>query len=345
MPDLVASVSNALAPLGFANVRPAGGAGTQTRRSIVLAAECTEGTVAIKVLLPTVNDAYWLGAFHREGLILEALREVEPVVHALAVNITLKPRVVGDFEIRYHVLEWASHDLQPLLGAVCAHEALSLVKQVCEAIDECHARGIVHRDIKPGNVLISQGRVRLADFGASAFLADPPLDPRGEVARYSWSCNRYHAPLEIHCGAGVERSAALAGDVWSLGAVLFELVSGKRLMAEMFTLEELKRFANLFRRAQPDRGPDVLSETLAHLNAAVSRPRISSPLICECTEALDLCAALYMACTDFQPWARPQSLLPWRQEIDAMLVSAGACTDEYAIRGRARTALEGRIEP
>jgi serine/threonine-protein kinase len=131
----------------------------------------------------------------------------------------------------YIIMEYLEgRDLRTILDEevrVPFAEAVELVIQVCEALAEAHLRGIVHRDIKPENLFLTERddgwrTVKVLDFGISK-LRGPVVDhdggtdpcaPRGTPA--------YMAPEQLRAHEDTDRRA----DLWSLGAVLFELVCG-----------------------------------------------------------------------------------------------------------------------
>src|SRR5262249_12330125 len=114
-------------------------------------------------------------------------------------------------------------DLRRLLaehGALAPERALELVEQVADALDAAHERGLVHRDVKPSNVLIDgRGHCYLADFGLSRRLADPWPTPG---AGRSLGTVDYVAPEQIR-GDEVDGRA----DLYSLGCLLFECLTGR----------------------------------------------------------------------------------------------------------------------
>lgn len=107
-------------------------------------------------------------------------------------------------------------DLRPLAEA----DALKIVALVCEAVAHMHARGIVHRDLSPSNILIGCDRtLRVMDFG----LAAPPLHQRSVMAKLTtiMGAPEYMAPEQVENGAIDERA-----DIYAVGAILYELLTG-----------------------------------------------------------------------------------------------------------------------
>lgn len=107
-------------------------------------------------------------------------------------------------------------------------ERLRLLLDVLDAVAYAHARGVVHRDLKPGNILVSaDGRPRLLDFGI-AKLVEPGPEPGPSVTRTGFrAMTPAYASPEQFRGEPV----TVASDVFSLGVVLYELVTGARPFA------------------------------------------------------------------------------------------------------------------
>ncbi|HWN44275.1 MAG TPA: tetratricopeptide repeat protein, partial [Thermoanaerobaculia bacterium] len=111
-------------------------------------------------------------------------------------------------------------------------EAALLAAQVAEGLGAAHARGIIHRDIKPGNLLLGNGLVKIADFGI-ARLADHEHITRDGQALGTWS---YMSPEQAN-----GHEVTPAADLWSLGIVLFEMITGKRPFRAKSELELVRR--------------------------------------------------------------------------------------------------------
>ncbi len=103
-------------------------------------------------------------------------------------------------------------------GPLDAAEAATLLGQTADALVEAHSNGIVHRDVKPSNILIADGSAKLNDFGIARSADDASLTQTGLVT----GSPAYLAP-EVASGS----SATPASDVWSLGATLYHAVTGK----------------------------------------------------------------------------------------------------------------------
>ncbi len=97
-----------------------------------------------------------------------------------------------------------------------------VAREVLSALDAAHAAGVIHRDVKPSNVIIdSSGKATLVDFGV-ARLVDAEMTRTGE----SIGTPAYMAPEQLRGGAVDERT-----DLYGLGATLFELITGERMVA------------------------------------------------------------------------------------------------------------------
>src|SRR5216683_448704 len=137
-----------------------------------------------------------------------------------------------------------------------------LLDQIAAGLDYAHARGVIHRDIKPGNVLISKddGRVVLADFGLAWLLEGAHLTLTGGVI----GTPEYMSP-EQASGDPIDQRC----DVYALGVVLFEMLVGERpFVAETpiaVLLQHLQDPAPSVLQARPDLPPavgDVISRAL-----------------------------------------------------------------------------------
>jgi serine/threonine protein kinase len=120
-------------------------------------------------------------------------------------------------------------------GALSPDEAAPLIRQAADALAAAHAAGIVHRDVKPSNMLVTPaGEVKLSDFGIARAEADASLTRTGLVT----GSPAYLAP-EVASGS----TATEASDVWSLGATLFHALAGRtpydvseNLMGALYTI-------------------------------------------------------------------------------------------------------------
>ena len=175
--------------------------------------------VAIKLLpfeLGVRED--FAARFHREATALARLSHP----HIVAVH-DFGQADDGHF---FMVMEYVDgSDLAARLreGPLLPDEALAVVRQVCDALEFAHAHGVVHRDIKPGNILLdAAGRVKVTDFGIAQLAGEGPrtaLTATGALL----GTPEYVAPEQMLPAAAVDHRA----DIFSLGVMLYELLTGQ----------------------------------------------------------------------------------------------------------------------
>jgi serine/threonine protein kinase len=118
-------------------------------------------------------------------------------------------------------------------------DKVSIMAQVCDALHYAHARGIVHRDVKPANILVLRdGRVKLVDFGIAQIADTGALTRSGLIL----GTLRYMAPEQIR-GQADTRS-----DIFSLGAVCYELMASKPAFDGTYAIEVIEQL----RAAKPE---------------------------------------------------------------------------------------------
>lgn len=143
-------------------------------------------------------------------------------------------------------------DLRGLLrrrGTLPPAEAARLMAQVAEALAAAHALGVVHRDVKPGNVLIdTSGRARLSDFGVARIVHGPRLTGTSSIL----GTPAYLAP-EVAEGD----SPTAAVDVYAVGLILYELLAGRPPFAGDHPMALLRQHATAMPRRLPGM-PDAL---------------------------------------------------------------------------------------
>jgi serine/threonine protein kinase len=176
-------------------------------------------TVAIKVLpAEAAKDPAFAERFTREGRALARLD------HPNIVDI-YDSGVAGG--LYYFVMEFVDGaNLRQMVraGKVEPKQALSIVSQVCEALQYAHEEGIVHRDIKPENILVDRrGRVKIADFGLAKLLGAAQTDVTLTRTQQAMGTPHYMAPEQWEKPAEVDHRA----DIYALGVVFYELLTGE----------------------------------------------------------------------------------------------------------------------
>jgi serine/threonine protein kinase len=155
----------------------------------------------------------------------------------------------GDAIITMEFVDGENLDaLSRRVGRLAPEKALDVARQICAGLAAAHEAGVLHRDLKPGNIMLDgRGKVRITDFG----LASRPGETEGTV---SGGTPLYMAPEQI---AG--RPASVQSDIYTLGLVLYELFAGKRMFEVVTSVGGLRS----------DQRSTLLSSTPAHLHAAV----------------------------------------------------------------------------
>src|SRR6476660_9714763 len=171
--------------------------------------------VALKLLAPHLAE----DLSFRERFLTES-RVAASLEHPNVVPIHDAGEIDGQLYIVMRLVEGS--DLKAVLrkGPLEPARAVRVLEQIAGALDAAHARGLVHRDVKPSNVLLDEREhAYLADFGLSRYLGDAAL-PLGPAK--SLGTADYVAPEQIR---GEEANGR--ADLYSLGCLLYECVTGK----------------------------------------------------------------------------------------------------------------------
>jgi serine/threonine-protein kinase len=174
--------------------------------------------VALKVPLPSLEgDPAAFSRFEREGEIglsfdhpaVLKIIKVEP-------NERSRPYLVMEF-LEGQTLEQLLQNVKPLPEA----DALRIMSQICDGVAHLHQHGVVHRDLKPQNVMLcNDGSLRIMDFGIAKAAAARRLTFGGFSP--TMGTPDYMAPEQVKGQRGDERT-----DIYSLGAILYEMVTGR----------------------------------------------------------------------------------------------------------------------
>ena len=214
--------------------------------------ERLERNVALKILIPRLADD---DAF-RERLLRES-RLAASLDHPNVVPVYDAGEAVGRFFLVMRYVEGT--DLRAVLrgeGALSPERAIDIAAQVAGALDAAHERGLVHRDVKPSNVLIDErGHCYLADFGLTQLVSSQGQAPDGSLL----GTLDYVAPEQIR-GSDVDSRA----DVYALGCLLFECLTGEVPFAR----------------------PSEVATLYAHLEDEPPRPSERNPALPEAIDAV-----------------------------------------------------------
>jgi serine/threonine-protein kinase len=193
--------------------------------------------VALKVL-PEVfaQDPERLARFEREARVLASLS------HPNIAGIHGLEEVGGKRFLVMELVEGETLAERIGRGPLGVEEAVRIAKEIAEAVEAAHEKGVVHRDLKPANVkLTPEGKVKVLDFGLAKALIGDPMS--GERSTHDLSLSptltqamtglgvllgtaAYMSPEQAR-GKPVDRRA----DVWAFGCILYEMLSGRRLFS------------------------------------------------------------------------------------------------------------------
>ncbi len=210
--------------------------------------------VAVKVLRQQyTNDDDFIRRFRREAQAAASLSHP---------NIVSIYDVGQDDDVYYIVMEYIEgstlNDKIKEAAPLQIEEAVHIASQICDALDHAHQNEIIHRDIKPHNILIGKnGRIKVTDFGIARATASTDITQTGAVL----GSVHYFSPEHAK---GVSQGAK--SDIYSLGIVLYQMLTGKL----------------------PFIGESPISVALKHLQEKVEEPRKVNPLIPQSVENIIL---------------------------------------------------------
>jgi serine/threonine protein kinase len=175
--------------------------------------------VALKILpLQASGDTGFAERFNREARALAKLSH---------------PNIVAVYDfgqthgLHYFIMEYVDGpNLREIerSGKLSTRQALQIIPYICEALQFAHDEGVVHRDVKPENVLLDKkGRVKIADFGLAKILGRGPKDTRLTGVRDVMGTPHYMAPEQVEHPQEVDHRA----DIYSLGVVFYEMLTGE----------------------------------------------------------------------------------------------------------------------
>ncbi len=190
--------------------------------------ERLERNVAIKLLAEHLaDDATFVSRFRREAL--SAARLVHPNI-VQVFDFGFDERQHQHFIVMEHVPGQSCAELLRDHGHLDVQQAVDYLSQSCKGLEYAHRNGVIHRDVKPGNLLVSDtGVVKLADFGIARATDQSSITQVGSVLGTA----AYLAPEQARGEEAGPRS-----DIYSLGVVAYQLLSG-RLPYEAVSLSEL----------------------------------------------------------------------------------------------------------
>ncbi|MBI4472671.1 MAG: protein kinase [Acidobacteria bacterium] len=189
--------------------------------------ESLERRVALKFLKDEITQKPGFG-----NMILSEARAVAAVDHPFVCKVYEASDAATRPYIALEYVEGVTLRQRLAEGAISIETALKFANEIAEALMEVHARGIVHHDIKPGNIMLTQhGHVKLMDFGlarklpgrkAAATSPDSTSTVAMPVQMPVFGTPSYMAPEQLRGD-----TSDLRADIFALGLVLYEMVTGK----------------------------------------------------------------------------------------------------------------------
>ncbi len=171
--------------------------------------------VALKLIKPEIaSDRRTLERFSNE------LKHARRIVHK---NIGRMYELMEDKGTHYITMEYVpGQDLKGLIRQskqLTTGTTIGIAKQICEGLAEAHKLGVVHRDLKPNNIMIDRnGNARIMDFGIARSLKEKGITGAGVLI----GTPEYMSPEQVEGGDVDQRS-----DIYSLGVILYEMVTGR----------------------------------------------------------------------------------------------------------------------
>ena len=231
--------------------------------------------VALKMLQFRLSSPSAFDRFESESEILASLKH-PGIAQIYDAGIHRFDEGPLDVEIPFFVMEFVEEAQTLINFAESKHldeqKRLGLFIAVCDAVHYGHQKGVIHRDLKPGNILVDgSGKPKIIDYGIASIL------PGEADARIQWKSGEGFAGTPLYAGperlAGEEAGPDVRNDVWSLGVVLYELLCHRRPyeLTGLSTVEAIEKVLGELpippRKANPAL-PDELEEVL---NMALAR--------------------------------------------------------------------------
>jgi len=176
-------------------------------------------TVAIKLVRAAAQSPETLQRFRQERQILARL--AHPNIACLLDGGSTEegvPFLVMEFIEGEKITDWCDH------RKLNAEQRLRLFLDICDAIEFAHSNSVLHRDLKPGNILVTAGGVpKLIDFGIAKMVSGEGIKTESTAAGMRIMTPEYAAPEQV-----MGERLTTAADVYALGLCLYELLTGKR---------------------------------------------------------------------------------------------------------------------
>ncbi len=201
-----------------------------------------------EVAIKTVRFDTLIDGVEKDEMMTRFIREAKAAGRLSHPNITTIYDVCREKDVTYIVMQFVEgQSLQGLIDSgkgFSPSEIIQLMKPLCDCLDYAHENGIVHRDIKPGNILIDKtGKPFLADFGVARIETSTLTQSGTTVGTLS-----YMSPEQVKGQTVDSRS-----DIFALGVILYELLAGKK----PFAGDNLSTIVYKIVHEEPERITDV----------------------------------------------------------------------------------------
>lgn len=186
-------------------------------------------TVALKVIRPGLASTHTLRRFQYEAEVLGRLQHpgIACIYEAGTAEVASAPGPTARHP--FFAMEFVQG--KPLSGctadvSLAVRARLQLVAKICAAVQHAHQKGVIHRDLKPGNILVdASGQPKILDFGVAR-----AIDPQMQMSTCETRAGQlvgtvpYMSPEQV---AGDPNEIDTRSDVYALGVILYEMLSGK----------------------------------------------------------------------------------------------------------------------
>jgi len=237
-----------------------------------------------------------------EGVPCTAIREISLLKELDHPNIVRLLEIVHDIDKLTLVFEYCKQDLKQLIdssnGILRPTQIKSYLYQLLKGVAFCHSKRVLHRDLKPQNLLLSEdGTLKLADFGLARAFSVPVRNFSHEVVTL------WYRPPEVLMG---HSNYSTPIDIWSVGCIFGEMNTGKPMFPGKNAKDELVRIFKALGTPTPDDYPGIVE--LPEWNDQLPqypRPPFAQVVPGLSVEALEILKQFL----DYDPAKRPSALL------------------------------------